>query len=92
MTKRIKYTVHVTAKMFNRNISNEDIEHVIENGRVIKEYPEDKPFPSFLVFCFSNERPLHVVYSVNDKKEIIINTAYEPDILIWNPDFRTKKK
>ena len=89
----IFYTGHVLKKMFAKNISSENVRYVIEKGEVIKSYEEDKPYPSFLMLAFINNEPLHVVAAKNNADQsCIIITAYEPDPLIWNPDFKTKKK
>ena len=47
---------------------------------VIKEYPDDTPYPSRLILGYDNNRPIHVVsaYDQNDDMEYII-TVYEPD-------------
>jgi hypothetical protein len=38
--------------MFERNISDEVVEKVIKNGKIIKEYLDDKPYPSFLILGY----------------------------------------
>lgn len=43
--------------MFKRNISPSDVEVVYRKGQKIKQYPDDKPFPSELVLGFVGERP-----------------------------------
>jgi hypothetical protein len=57
----------------------------ILNGETIEDYPNDKPFPSCLIFGRTEERrPIHAVcaYSKGDVIAIII-TTYEPDINMW---------
>ncbi len=90
-SKRIYFSNHSVKQMFQRNISIAEVKDVIENGVIIKSYVDDKPYPSYLAFAFIKKRPLHVVYSINDK-EIIIITAYQPDSIIWEDDFKTRKK
>ena len=41
---------------------------------------------------WDSERPLHVVAADNDDEETIIITAYEPDPMIWESDFKKKKE
>jgi len=43
--------------MFSRNISIDDVKEGILNGKIIKSYPDDVPFPSFLVFKMISQRP-----------------------------------
>ncbi len=57
---------------------------------MIKEYPDDTPYPSKLYLGFSNSRPIHVVFSELADMYIIIS-AYQPDIDIWEPDFKRRK-
>lgn len=79
--------------MFQRNISTDDVEFVLLNSEIIKEYPDDKPYPSKLLLAFPNERPLHVVCSFNPvENRMIIITAYEPTLDIWVNNYKKKKK
>jgi hypothetical protein len=77
--------------MFKRKISVEEIDIVLKNGRIIKSYPEDKPFPSYLVLGIANNRILHIVVSSDESKNCYIITAYQPDTSLWNEDFTVKK-
>ena len=87
----VKYSGHALKQMFNRKISKDEVRNVIDNGEVIKEYPDDKPYPSKLMLGFRNNRPLHVVlsYDLENKTRYII-TAYVPDPGIWDEDFKKK--
>jgi len=77
--------------MFNRKISKDDVSHVIDHGEVIKEYPDDKPYPSKLVLGFPKKRPIHVVLAYNTENETLyIITAYLPDPILWTRDFKKK--
>ncbi|HQT24963.1 DUF4258 domain-containing protein [Daejeonella sp.] len=89
----VLYSDHAVAQMFKRDIEIKDIRYVIEYGEAINRYPDDKPYPSFLLFGFVQKRPIHVVIARDAENErCIIITAYEPDNVIWDADFRTKKK
>lgn len=89
---KIVFRVHAIQKMFERNIGHVDVKAVIEQGEVIRDYPDDKPYPSRLMLGWRGERPIHIVVA-NDPSndEIIIITAYEPDPAIWEADFKRKK-
>jgi len=39
---------HARVRMFQRNISTEDIRLVIAQGEIIEDYPDDEPCPSAL--------------------------------------------
>ena len=85
-----EYSNHCLQKVMERDISIDAIEKVIKNGEIIKDYPDDKPYPSVLLLGFVNKKPLHVVTAYFRKKCIVI-TAYYPDSKIWKSDFKTKK-
>jgi hypothetical protein len=73
--------------MFSRDISEEEIEHIIYTGEVIEDYPEDCPFPSVLISGFYGIRALHAVVAYDQKNnEIVIITAYEPDEIHFEAD------
>lgn len=84
---------HTLEKMMTRGISRTEILEVLETGEVIQRYDYDKPFPSALILGFPSARPLHVVVSFDKESHLVfVITAYEPDIDIFEPDFKTKKK
>jgi hypothetical protein len=57
------------------------------------EYPDDKPYPSFLLLGFINGNPLHIVIAKNETEKLcILVTAYFPDRTIWNSTFKSKIK
>jgi hypothetical protein len=90
--KKLTYRVHAIQRMFERSISREDVRHVIEHGEIIRDYPDDMPYPSRLLLGWIGERPLHVVAADNtEDDETIIITAYEPDGAEWEPGFKKKK-
>lgn len=90
--KPLVFRVHAIQNMFERNISTEDVHHTIEHGEIIREYLDDKPFPSRLVLAWQGKRPLHVVVADDDKGQTIVITAYEPDPFLWDSDFKRKNK
>lgn len=88
-----KYSNHAVQQMFKRNISADEVEAVIITGEIIKSYPEDEPYPSYLVLGFPDLQPLHVVVSQNDvDKTCYIITAYRPTTELWSNDFKQKNK
>lgn len=89
--KTILFSGHSTMQMFKRNISVKDVELVLKVGKVIKSYPEDKPFPSYLVLGIIENIVLHVVVSSDNSGNCYIITAYEPDAGLWNINFTSKR-
>lgn len=89
----IVWRKHTLEKMIARGISRDEILEVLEAGEVIQRYDYDKPFPSALILGFPAERPIHVVVSFDEIEEtIFVITSYEPDLTIFEPDFKTKRK
>ena len=88
----IVFSDHVISQMFKRDIFVEDVKQVINHGEVIKEYPNDKPCPSYLILGRVNQRPLHLVIAKGDFDKCIIITVYEPSQDIWSANFKTKIK
>lgn len=85
----IEYRIHATRRMFQRNIKNEEIEFILENGQVIERYDNDYPLPSVLLNSQTkNGRFLHVVVGINfDENKLIIITTYEPNPILWTENF-----
>ena len=90
---RYFFSGHVFKRMAERGFSPDVIKSVIENGSVIKEYPDDTPYPSRLILGYSGDRPVHVVAAYNpaDDTEYVV-TVYEPDTEHWNSDFTERRK
>ena len=90
--KTVNFTRHATQQMFARSISIDDIKRVVNKGEKIASYPDDRPYPSYLLFYSVKQRPIHVVVAVNpDSQTCVIVTAYEPSPEIWEVDFKTRK-
>lgn len=78
--------------MFQNELNEEDVRHVVENGETIREYPNDTPYPSRLVLGWRDSRPIHVVAADDaENRRTFVVTVYEPDPEIWEPDFRRKR-
>jgi hypothetical protein len=89
---RLVYRVHAVQRMAQRNISVAEVRHVLATGRVIEDYPNDTPYPSYLMLGWVGTRPLHVVAADNaTDQETIVITVYEPDPRQWTPDFARRK-
>ena len=88
----IIYKLHAVEQMFARNITQQEVEYVINQGETIASYPTDKPYPSVLRLGFVNRLPIHVVIAQDEQGECYIVTAYELNVFLWNTAFKTKKK
>lgn len=85
------YRIHAVQRMFERDISEDEIEYVIAHGEVISYYPEDKPYVSFLSLAILDDRALHVLYAKDENEKIIVITMYEPNPALWSDDLKTKR-
>lgn len=86
------YRVHAIERMFQRDVNEEDVEYVVRFGEIIESYPEDHPYPSFLILGYSDNRVLHVVYAQDENGSIIVITVYEPTLEKWLDDLKTRRK
>lgn len=64
----------------------------VTNGEIIKSYPDDKPYISYLSLGYVNDRPIHVVYAIDENDTCIIITTYEPTSELWEPDYKERKR
>jgi hypothetical protein len=85
---RVLYSRHSKFEMEHEELGvifDFDIAEAIAGGAIIEDYPNDKPFPSVLIFGETAKgRPIHVVcgYDGNEDRTIIV-TTYEPDAEKW---------
>jgi len=80
---------HARSRMFERNISTDELLDIVARGEVIEEYPDREPCPAALILGFINHTAYHVVVVFCQNKLVII-TAYLPEKENW-VEFRTRK-
>ncbi len=91
--KEVKFSGHAVRRLFERKLTRQAVTEVLQNGEVIDEYPDDSPYPSYLILGFHSGRALHVVASFDERTQVCyIITAYEPDPKQWGKDFKTRRK
>ncbi|ANR71888.1 hypothetical protein AXF19_06335 [Selenomonas sp. oral taxon 126] len=91
-THQLRWTNHILTRLFQRGISIDDVMHTMTNGEIIERYPEDYPYPSYLIFGVTVKNAwLHVVCGISiDRLHLI--TAYNPDPERWESDGKTRKE
>lgn len=90
--EHIVITEHARRRLIEREITIKDVVVCMESGEIIKQYEDDKPFPSCLILGMSiHNKYIHVVVSMNEDFIHLI-TAYYPDTEQWEPDFKTRKE
>jgi hypothetical protein len=88
---KVIITQHAIKRLLERGITMADIIEVINNGEIIRQYEDDKPFPSCLVLGKGNEGiAIHTVVS-HDGTVMYVITGYYPDPNIWYGNFKVKK-
>ena len=82
-----------TEKLRRRKIGAETAEMAVASGEVIESYPDDPRGPSCLMLGYGEgRRPIHIVFGNLESDRILIVTAYEPDQMEWEIDWKTRKK
>ena len=90
---RIRFSGHALRQMFSRSIATSEVRTLIQTGTVISDYPDDTPYPSFLLLEWVAGRPLHAVVAKNrEDGSCIVVTAYEPNPQLWSDDFTKRKE
>jgi len=85
-------TRHAKEEMIADNLTLMDILTSVDRGRIIEDYPEDLPFPSFLIFGKNDKgEPIHTVWGHDRERQLaILITTYRPDPERWI-DFKKRR-
>ena len=91
--RRVEWRKHVLQKLAERGLAQSAVLDVLLTGERIRDYTEDRPFPSALFLGYMGGKPLHVLAACDETTgRAYIITAYEPSADVFEPDHRTKKK
>lgn len=83
-------TDHARVRMFENNISTDNIKTIIDSDEIIENYPNDRPCPSVLILGSLDTLPYHLVVAIcNDHVRII--TLYKPEKDQWNEEWKKRK-
>ena len=82
------YTRHSKSEMQmeeSGRISDREVGEALSGGEIIREYPDDKPYPSALIAGITaGGRALHVVCAFNQGERLaIVVTVYQPSPELW---------
>ena len=90
--RRLHITDHAQDEAEKDQLSYDDIFVSVFQGEVIEDYPDDKPFPSCLIYGNTSiSEPVHSVWAYNEEIRLaILITVYCPDPDIWI-DRRTRR-
>ena len=73
---------HARVRMFERNISTDELIPIISSGEIIEEYPDDEPYPSVLIMGFIDAVAYHIVIALC-RDHIRVITVYIPEEDKW---------
>jgi len=82
---RVRITDHAYEEAQEDNLSFDEIFFSLFQGEIIEEYPEDRPYPSCLIYgnTFLGE-PVHSVWAYNRANRwAVLITVYRPDPQRW---------
>ena len=82
---RHEISIHADEKIDNDLITIGDIFASVQDGEVIEDYPDDRPFPSCLIYGRAHgTEPLHSVWGYDeDERLAVLITVYRPDPDRW---------
>ena len=87
------WTYHVNMRMRGRFIPRKFILESVEHYEIIEEYPDDKYFPSYLVYSTHHEHKFHVLFATDVEGENVrVITAYFPNLNDWKEDLKTRRR
>ena len=63
---RIRITEHADEESESDGLTFDEIFFSVLSGEIIEQYPDDKPYPSFLIYSkLENSEPIYTVWGVN---------------------------
>ena len=90
---KIFWTYHVNMRLKGRSISRETIISSRNSFEIIEKYPEDRYFPSYLLFSVYRGEIFHVLCATDvEGDNIRIITAYRPNPEEWEADLKTRRR
>ena len=93
--KRIKITNHAVDETENDELTFDEVYFSVFHGKIIEDYPDDKPYPSCLIYGKTfNGNPVHSVWAYNEENQwSVLITVYRPNPKRWiNWERRRVKK
>lgn len=82
---RVRITDHADEEAFADDLTYEEVCSSVIRGEIIEDYPNDKPYPSCLIFGKNvSGEPIHSVWAYNPKSLwAVLITVYRPDPQRW---------
>ena len=88
---QFRLSKHATKQMDRRGRTLTEVAQSVVEGDVIREYPDEQPYPEFLFLGYPGppDAPCYVVVASND--ETVIITVHNWDPAIYEADHRTRR-
>jgi hypothetical protein len=91
--REVHYSRHAFERMFQRGIPPDAVETLLSSGEIIASYPDDRPYPTYLILGKHEDLPLHAVIALYAQSGICqVVTVYRPDPDLWDASFKTRKQ
>lgn len=89
----LRFSRHAFERMFQRGITPEQATLIVESGKAISHYPNDKPYPSILLLGFCENLPVHVLVALDEHSgDCHIVTVYRPAPELWDETYEKRIK
>jgi len=91
--RKVWWTYHINMRLKQRCIARQEIISSTANYEIIDEYPDDKYFPSYLIYSRYKQSVFHILFAVDiEGDNVRVVTAYYPDPEEWESDLKTRRK
>lgn len=82
---RVRITDHADEEAQADGLLINEIFFSVLKGEIIEDYPDDKPYPSCLIYGKNFEQePIHSVWAYNSENQwAVLITVYRPDPKRW---------
>lgn len=88
---KYRYTIHGAKQRIARRIRRREIEQALKGSEIIEDYPDHHYGPACLLLGKTTKgKNLHILCSLQEIVDII--TVYEPDLVEWEEDLKTRRK
>ncbi|MCK4352463.1 DUF4258 domain-containing protein [candidate division WOR-3 bacterium] len=73
---KYELTLHAIKRMDERGIWLDEISSAIMEGKIIKSYPNDRPYPSHLIQGYTRGESLYILCALGEEMLYIVTTHW----------------
>ena len=91
---RLAFKKHTFLRMYQRNISVDEVKRALQDCKMVEYYPDDYPLPSCLILGYiESKKAIHAVIGIDEQEAMLwVITVYEPNLLEWEEGFEKRRK